>query len=354
MIRDSRGRPASGRYLHRLSMPRNAIAVTLALAAGIFAAMPGSVAAGTVNVGSNGIDHAACGKRQDPCRSISQALSLARDGDQILVGPGRYSPAEEAAEPGFGCFCMIRVSKQVAIESTDGAEVTLLDAEGADLRAVLIEADGVIFGSPRRGFTVTRARREGVLLEGSVTNVRIAGNTATLNGSNGNNAFFIQGSNNIATKNVAQHNSRAGFGVAGSGQRVTRNVASNNLVGFEVTATGVFRHNSAVGNAIHGLDLSVIGQIEVQHNDFVENGGLGIWAKRATEVTENNIYGNNGSGNCGLQNDVPFLSAINNYWGAATGPGPDPADTVCDSVGSITTTLPFATRPFRVRSTPPY
>jgi len=242
------------------------------------------------------------------------------------------------------------VSKQVAIESTDGAETTVLDAEGADLRAVLIEANGVIFGSTRHGFTVTRARREGVLLGSSVTDVRIAGNTATLNGSNGNDAFFIQGSNNVATKNVAQQNSRAGFGVAGSGQSVTGNVASNNLVGFEVTATGVFTNNSAVGNTIHGLDLNVIGQLEVRRNDFVGNGGLGVWAKRATEVTENNIYGNNGSGNCGLQNDVPFLSAINNYWGAATGPGPDP---VCDSVGSTTTTLPFATRPVRIRSVEP-
>ena len=248
---------------------------------------------------------------------------------------------------------MIRVSKQVAIESTDGAETTVLDAEGADLRAVLIEANGVIFGSTRHGFTVTRARREGVLLGSSVTDVRIAGNTATLNGSNGNDAFFIQGSNNVATKNVAQQNSRAGFGVAGSGQSVTGNVASNNLVGFEVTATGVFTNNSAVGNTIHGLDLNVIGQLEVRRNDFVGNGGLGVWAKRATEVTENNIYGNNGSGNCGLQNDVPFLSAINNYWGAATGPGPDPADAVCDSVGSTTTTLPFATRPVRIRSVEP-
>ena len=85
------------------------------------------------------------------------------------MGPGRYSPAEEADEAGFGCFCMIRVSKQVAIESTDGAATTVLDAEGADLRAVLIEADSVTFGSPGHGFTVTRARRDGVSLRGNLT-----------------------------------------------------------------------------------------------------------------------------------------------------------------------------------------
>ena len=46
--------------------------------------------ADTWNVANYGLDTGGCGKRQAPCRSITQALSLARDGDTILVGPGRY------------------------------------------------------------------------------------------------------------------------------------------------------------------------------------------------------------------------------------------------------------------------
>jgi len=37
--------------------------------------------------------------------------------------------------------------------------------------------------------------------------------------------------------------------------------------------------------------------------------------------------------------------ATNNYWGAASGPGPDPADNVCAGTVAVT---PFATTPFNV------
>jgi len=35
-----------------------------------------------------------------------------------------------------------------------------------------------------------------------------------------------------------------------------------------------------------------------------------------------------------------------NYWGTATGPGPEPADALC----SGTTATPFATKPFNVKA----
>jgi hypothetical protein len=52
--------------------------------------------------------------------------------------------------------------------------------------------------------------------------------------------------------------------------------------------------------------------------------------------------------NCGLLNSSGnSITATNNFWGAATGGGADPADEVCDLSGS-TAFLPFAQKPFTV------
>jgi hypothetical protein len=56
---------------------------------------------------------------------------------------------------------------------------------------------------------------------------------------------------------------------------------------------------------------------------------------------------------CGLKNyGQPDFLAANNYWGAASGPGPDPADEICHYGEEATTIVePFATSPFTVRAT---
>ena len=66
----------------------------------------------------------------------------------------------------FGCLCMIKVNKSITLKSSDGAAVTILDAGGADLRVVVIQANGVTFGRRSGGFTMTNARRDGLLLRG--------------------------------------------------------------------------------------------------------------------------------------------------------------------------------------------
>ena len=64
----------------------------------------------TRRVANNGVDSASCGTSANPCRSITQAIANAADGDRIVVGPGTYgdlnndgvlgnSPGEE--NPGF-------------------------------------------------------------------------------------------------------------------------------------------------------------------------------------------------------------------------------------------------------------
>jgi len=44
------------------------------------------------------------------------------------------------------------------------------------------------------------------------------------------------------------------------------------------------------------------------------------------------------------------LDVAGNYWGAPTGPGPDPADDACNVGFGTLTVTPFATRPFKVKA----
>jgi hypothetical protein len=83
-----------------------------------------SVWATDFNVANNGVDTATCGPPASPCRSINQAISLASDGDKVLVGPGIYSFRTEP-DPGDGS--LILVDKQVSIRSTRGAAATVIE-----------------------------------------------------------------------------------------------------------------------------------------------------------------------------------------------------------------------------------
>jgi hypothetical protein len=46
----------------------------------------------------DGVDSAACGSPKSPCRSISQAIENASDGDTIEVGAGRYGSISGSAD----------------------------------------------------------------------------------------------------------------------------------------------------------------------------------------------------------------------------------------------------------------
>src|SRR3990172_4361461 len=245
----------------------------------------GAVNAATLHVANNGSDNDTCGAPSGPCRSISRAITNAIDGDTVVVGPGRYGDlngngtfepglGEEAAEVSFGCICMIKVNKSLTLKSTDGAGATVLDVGGADVRGAVIDANGVVFGERRHGFTIVNSRREALLLGGSTENVTLAGNVAIRNGTNGNDAFFIQGSGHTVSDNEAINNARSGFGIHGSGHAVSNNVAISNLQGFEVD-NGVFTGNVANANRTHGFVVNGSG-VEIRRNIIVGNGELGI------------------------------------------------------------------------------
>ncbi|HWQ69060.1 MAG TPA: hypothetical protein VN494_03740 [Patescibacteria group bacterium] len=48
----------------------------------------GEIQAATLYVANNGMDSGTCGAQAEPCRSITQTITNASDGDTVIVGPG--------------------------------------------------------------------------------------------------------------------------------------------------------------------------------------------------------------------------------------------------------------------------
>jgi hypothetical protein len=150
-----------------------------ALSLAIMVAGVASATSATLNVTNYGADSAACGSPAKPCRTISQAIENAFDGDSIEVGPGLYGnvsgnvnftgPGDEHAQmsrlPNQGCI--ICINKGVHIYSLQGAAVTTIQGIPSTPFAstVMIQSDGVIFGHAGGGFTLTGGNVNGVILD---------------------------------------------------------------------------------------------------------------------------------------------------------------------------------------------
>jgi parallel beta helix pectate lyase-like protein len=374
-------------------------------------------AAPTLAVATNGVDTASCGTAGHPCRSISRAIANAPTGSRIEVGPGVYgdldndgsftSVGEEAAQPGRGCDCMIRVGKTLTIVSRDGADATVLDAGAASLNVVVIDAAGVVFGQPQHGFTVYRGGKAGVVVaadrahvDGNVVSLngldfvpggtpwpgfdvggrgsRLEGNLATQNTGNGylvagaghrlegnmatgndGAGFFVTGNGHLARRNIANTTGGAGFYFEGNDLGIVGNAAGGNGDGFQIAGAGVVVDgNVASGNMASGfLVFGVATSVTFTGNAARGNGAAGVELVAPATLAGNDFYGNGrdpaaDAANCGVRNSSgATIVATRNFWGAATGPGADPADEACD-VSGATLVSPFATRPFNVRTFP--
>lgn len=328
---------------------------------------------------SHGTDAPGCGTKAAPCRSISAAIDAARDGDTIVVGPGRYGDAnrdgdtgDPGDEPGLPfCGCVLGIGKEVTIVSSDGASATTIDGTTVvATRTVLFLTNGATLGKPGKGFTITNPREQngafdivGVGVLGA--NNAIRGNLLRgfPNASQGPILTFGTGIEVFDTaegpirieanqlsgwsraihhagpaavtirKNQVSHNN-TGIFADGPAVEVVGNVATENRDGFVVGETARVVGNAAIGNRRTGFQLA---------SDF------------AGEFTKNNMYGNL---SCGLLNSRTNLVATENFWGAPTGPGPYPADRTAGFggcplsgvEGQPVVVAPFATRPFAVKA----
>jgi hypothetical protein len=344
---------------------------TAVVAAVFVCALPLAAHAGTRFVAHTGTDGPNCGlDAATACRSISQAIALAAAGDTIVVGPGRYGdlnrngtlgdlPGEEIGSP--GCSCVLSMNKNVIIISSAGAAVTVIDGRSMKVvQTVVVLSIGGEFGRPGKGFTVTETGRKdntspptfsGHGIGIAAAGVKVRGNHVIFTGgdvnySTGIGIFTV---NHEAIRIEGNHvvDWRVGIEIRVAGAAtVSKNLVNSNGIGIAARGGNVVG-NVASGNL--GVGISMSGKATVSGNAAYSNGiGFNVIPPFSGVFTRNNMFGNH-NGNCGLGNEgVVGLTATNNYWGVATGPGIPPANFVCNEDGGTTTTSPFATRPFKV------
>ena len=304
-------------------------------------------AAAVLWVTNDGADSTTCGSQTAPCRSISQGIENASDGDTIEVGAGHYGnvsgnpnfagPGDEHPQivpydPGAGCI--ICINKGVHIFSLHGAAVTIIEGVPSTLfpSTVMIQSDGVIFGQPGGGFTVTGGNTNGLILDLNVDpnglvlkrNVTVSGNVDVGDG----NGFVFSGRTystdspcpnpicmsaaNIVFSDNQSINNGVGINVtvatyrggtitlqnnlasgAGTGfvvvpgpqnalsqaldagrALVLGNVAVNNGVGFNITLAGRTETNTAAGNSQAGFRVVPSGTF--RGNSALGNAGPGM------------------------------------------------------------------------------
>jgi hypothetical protein len=305
--------------------------------------------AATVYVAQEGLNAAGCGAtRTAPCRSITVGVEIAAPGDTVLVGPGSYGDlnrdgdfddaGDEAAQIGGGCECMLAIGKRLTVISEAGAAATWLDGASGVRTVVEIAASGVVFGLRGRGFTVTGAAPavgDGALETAPATQgVTIAGNVIAENGGMG---VLLLGSLHRLADNRASASAYASFRIDAPGTAMERNQGGDDA-SFEVTVADVsFEDDVAIGGIV-GFNL-IVDAAETTRCVRCSVFGAVISGFRTTGtlvLTGGHVVGNGTNGsNCGvvLYGADAALDAEGAYWGAAAGPGPDPADVVCAENG---------------------
>lgn len=204
--------------------------------------------------------------------------------------------------------------------------------------------------------------RHGVFLLETRQDSELTGNTATDNGGAG---FFViafatstpdPDRDLIIRENFAAGNGGGGFSIELTSGRsdISMNVASHNgSTGFAVAGNGstLARDNAAIANDGLGFAFREDGGLDLRGNAIHGNRLGGVLTERIaslTEIARNNIFGNGATTNCGLTNaSGDVLTVGKNYWGAPDGPGPDPADTICDVDPAATIVEAVARDPYR-------
>ncbi len=193
---------------------------------------------------------------------ISYAVENASEGDTILVGPGTYE--EE-----------VIVTKPLTIQSTDGAESTIVSNVG--YTAFKLESKDVTIS----GFTI-RDAQNGIFIK-EYDGCTLTGNILTRN----YRGILIHGyydsiaSNHTITNNNITDNDAAGIYLGGH-------------AGFCTVSNNILTKNDASGITVyHGSEHNTI-----ENNDVYKNGDNGIYLTgsgysmvRNNEVYDNDVYG---------------------------------------------------------------
>ena len=197
--------------------------------------------------------------------------------------------------------------------------------------------------------------------------VTVRRNKALRNGAAG---IYIPsvGAGTTIQDNLAQGNGLAGLSVllahGETGIRVENNLAiGNGDLGIGITGPGKkIKNNVCIGNVYGGFHLTGHNpafQDEFSGNLATTNQQAGVWLHEDFNTVsnfkfqKNNIYGNDLAGglNRGVVNETGTeIYLRKNFWGAASGPGADPADNVRDDgANSVTHTSP-AKKPNKIKT----
>ncbi len=138
-----------------------------------------------------------------------------------------------------------------------------------------------------------------------------------------------------------------GFSVNdGSGWVFVGNAAiGGNAPGFYINTSSpsTLTGNVANGNASEGILVGNASDVVLQGNTAIDNSSNGIvltGVGTGVSISGGNVYGN---GTCGVNVSTTNAVTIDKlYWGAATGPGADPADDICGNTMQTTVTNPAA------------
>lgn len=286
---------------------------TLLLANSLFA---NKSFAETFYVTTAAVDSISCGAKSDPCRSISQAIKNAEQGDHIIVGPGTYGDinndgdfdddGEETAQLGSGCNCMVLINKPLTITSIVGARSTIISANGANIDVIKIVADNVAFGETRHGFTITGSNNitgpgnyPGAGLTAVGNYIKIIGNISKNNAGPG---FSITGNEHIIMDNESISNATGfAFMHTDNGHVVEENMASNNGNGggtghgFSLYGNDYkVKNNMSTGNKGMGFVINAKNDFYFENNTSFGNTGQGIFKFDGAKIKslKNNIFGN--------------------------------------------------------------
>jgi len=279
------------------------------------------------------------------------------DGHTIIVAAGTYTVRQDDV-PSAGKSVGIMIDKSLTVVSIDGAEVTIIDAQLADM-GVLINGEDTI--ATFDGFTVTNFEIIGILAGpfgnwGVLpTEVHILNNIVTtpspIDDTNNNCIQLGNGVTGTIIGNevygaylVSPKWSGSGILVAGSsGILISDNHVYDCEGGIQIVGYAVYRDAPAVDNIVEGnLVEDCVTGISVQMNSMgttiryndVFNNDNGIvsvgdisWeptVPSGTEIHYNNIVGNIEYGvksTVWSENGEPEeVDATLNWWGHANGP----------------------------------
>ncbi|MFA5772058.1 MAG: right-handed parallel beta-helix repeat-containing protein [Thermoplasmata archaeon] len=162
--------------------------------------------------------------------------------------------------------------------------------------------------------TVVNCRGEGISLSGSNNNVN--SNIVTSN----QRGIRLSGDNNIIASNIVKNSTQAGICMSGTMNNITSNMVMNNTRGIYLSGTTNNIASNTVMNNTWGIYLSYSSSNDIKYNTITNNTWCAVYLSESNDnIINSNDISNNGQHGLYLYSGIGN-TAINNWWGSATGP----------------------------------